>query len=75
MGNGLNPFLSGVDGLNGKEIQGRRGICIGVAGSLCCIAETNPTLQNYYIPIKTKTKRPDPVVPPLKPVAAPVALE
>ena len=44
MGNGLNPFLSGVDGLNGKEIQRRRDICIGVAGSLCCTAETNPTL-------------------------------
>ena len=44
MGNGLNPFLSGGDGLNGKEIQGRRDICISVAGSLCCTAETNPTL-------------------------------
>ena len=30
--------------LNGKEIQGRGGICIHVADSLCCTAETNTTL-------------------------------
>jgi len=27
-------------GLNGKEIQKRRAICIFMAGLLCCIAET-----------------------------------
>ena len=44
MGNGLDSLLSGVDGLNGKEIQGRRDVCTGVAGSLCWATETNPTL-------------------------------
>ena len=29
--------------LNGKEIQKRGDICIGIADSLCCTAETNTT--------------------------------
>ena len=30
--------------LNGKEIQKREDICIRIADSLCCTAETNTTL-------------------------------
>ena len=30
--------------LNGNEIQKRGGMCINVADSLCCTAETNTTL-------------------------------
>ena len=39
--------------LNGKEIQRREDICICIADSLCCIAETNITLESNYAPIKT----------------------
>ena len=37
--------------LNRKELQEREDICLCVAESLCCIAETN-TLCNNHIPIK-----------------------
>ena len=38
--------------LNGKQVQGKGGTFIYVAGSFCCTAETNPTLENNYMPIK-----------------------
>ena len=38
--------------LNGKEIQKRGDICIHIADSLCCTAETNTTLHSNYIPIR-----------------------
>ena len=50
---------------NGKEIQGKGDICIHVADSLCCTAETNTTLQSTYTlstKIKNKTKRPRKVI-------------
>ena len=37
---------------NGKDIQKREDICMCVADSLCCIAETNTTLKSNYTPIK-----------------------
>ena len=44
--------------LNVKEIQKRGDICIGVADSPYCIAETNTTLSSNYTPIKIlKRKR------------------
>ena len=45
---------------NGKEIQEKGYICIHVADSLCCTAETNTTLQSTYTSItkiKNKTKK------------------
>ena len=36
--------LNVLGDLNGKESQKRRDICICVADSLCCTAETNTTL-------------------------------
>ena len=38
--------------LNGKEIQGGGDICICVADSLCCTAETNTAVKSNYTPIK-----------------------
>ena len=32
-------------------------ICIVIADSLCCIAETDTTLYDNYTPIKNKTTR------------------
>ena len=42
--------------------SGRRGseggdICIHTDDSLCCIAETNTTLQSSYTPIKNNEKK------------------
>ena len=36
------PVLCGD--LNGKKIQGRRDICVNIADSFCCAAETNTAL-------------------------------
>ena len=36
---------------------GRGYICIYIANSLCCIAETNTILQSNYTPIKKKLKK------------------
>ena len=38
--------------LNGKEIYKAEDICIPVADSLCCTAETNTTLSSNYTPIQ-----------------------
>ena len=43
--------------LNGKEIQKRGNICIHIADSLCCTAETNTTLQSNYTPLKINFKK------------------
>ena len=43
--------------LHGKEIQKRGDICINLADSLCCMAETNTTFKNSYIPIKINLKK------------------
>ena len=45
--------------LNGKEIQKRGNMCIYVADSLCCTAETN-SIVNKYTPIKIKNKKNQP---------------
>ena len=37
--------------LNGKEIQKREDICIHIADSHCCTAETNTTLKINYTPV------------------------
>ena len=37
--------------LNGKKSQKRGDICMNIADSLCCAAETNTTLQRNCIPI------------------------
>ena len=38
--------------LIGKEIQKRGDLFIHVVDSLCCMAETNTTLQRNYTPTK-----------------------
>ena len=43
--------LDGWEG-GGKEVQEGRDICIHIADSLCCTAETNTTLQINCTPIK-----------------------
>ena len=43
--------------LNGKEIQNRADICICMADSFCCTAETNTTLQSNYTPVKINFKK------------------
>ena len=43
--------------LNGKEIHKRGDICIRIADSLCCTAETHTTLKSNYTPIKIKKKK------------------
>ena len=40
--------------INGKEIQKRGDICIHVADSLCCTAETNILNQLHFNKIKKK---------------------
>lgn len=42
--------LEGRDGCEG----GRRDVCIHVADSFNCIAQTNTTWQNNYMPIKKR---------------------
>ena len=47
--------LEGWDwGENGREVPRRGDICIHVADSLCCAAETNRILQNNYTLINTQ---------------------
>ena len=43
--------------LNGKKIQKRGDICICIADSLCCTAETNTALLSNYTPIKINLKK------------------
>ena len=43
--------------LNGKEIHKRGDICIRIADSLCCTAETNTTLLSKYSLIKINLKK------------------
>ena len=38
--------------LHGKEIQKRRTVCIRIADSFCCSADTNTTLQSDYTTVK-----------------------
>ena len=38
--------------LNGKEIQNRRGICVDMADSLCCLTDTDTAVKSNYTPIK-----------------------
>ena len=38
--------------MGGKEDQEDGYVCIKIAGSLCCTAETNTTLYSNYIPTK-----------------------
>ena len=40
----LSDDLEGWDGGEGREAQEREDICIHMADSHCCIAETNTTL-------------------------------
>ena len=40
----LSGDLDGWDGGRGREVQGGRDICIPIADSLRCAAETNATL-------------------------------
>ena len=47
----LYPTQDSID-LNGKEIQKRGDICIYIADSLCCTAESNTTLWGNYTPRK-----------------------
>ena len=42
----------GCGDLHGTEIQKGRDMCICVADSRCCTAETNTKLQGNYTPIK-----------------------
>ena len=42
---------------NGKEIHKRGDMCVCIADSLCCTAETNTTLESNYTPIKKKRRR------------------
>ena len=44
-------------GLNRKEIQKRGRMCISISDSLCFTAETSPTLQCKYTPIKVNVQR------------------
>ena len=39
---------------SGREAQGGGDICIHIADSLHCTAETNSTLKSNYPPIKNK---------------------
>ena len=45
-------YLMDSGDLHGTEIQKGRDMCICVADSLCCTAETNTKLQGNYTPIK-----------------------
>ena len=49
----LGDALEGWDGGGGREAQKEGDICILIADSCCCTAETNTTLQGNY-PIKNK---------------------
>ena len=40
-----------------KESKERRGICLCITDSLCCIPEANTILYINYIPIKIKKKK------------------
>ena len=40
----------------GREAQQRGDVCIHVADSLCCTAETSMTLQSNYTSVKNKQK-------------------
>ena len=40
------------NGLYGKRMQNRVGVCVCITDLLCCAPETNTTLQINYIPIK-----------------------
>ena len=43
--------------LNGKEIQKRGDICIGIADSLCCTVEINSVKPLYTKQINLKNKQ------------------
>ena len=55
----LCDHLEGWDREGGREAQerGYGDICIHIADSLCCVAETNAPLQSNYTPIKTFKKK------------------
>ena len=43
--------------LDRKELQKRGGLCVHVAGSLCCAAESSTALRNSCSPIKVSLKK------------------
>ena len=45
-----------LSALNGKEIKKRKNICTGIADSLCCTIETNPTSESSYITTEINLK-------------------
>ena len=50
--------LEGWDGVGGEgDIQERKDICILMADSCFCVAETNTTLESNYTPVKNKFKK------------------
>jgi len=47
--------LEGWDGVgSGREVEEKGNICIAMADSCLCMAETNTTLESNYTPIKNK---------------------
>ena len=44
-------------GKGGRQSQEGEDICIHIAGSHCCTAETNTTLSSNYTPIKKKKRK------------------
>ena len=44
---------------SGREVQEEGEICMHMADSRCCTAETNTTLESNYPPIKNKLKKKD----------------
>ena len=51
----LCDILEGWDGVGGgREVHERGDVCIPVAGSRCCPAETSTILKRKYPPIKRK---------------------
>ena len=41
----------------GRDVQEGGDVCIHIADTLCCTAETNTTLQSNYPPVKKKKKK------------------
>ena len=49
--------MGGMQGGDGKEVQEGGDVCIYMADSLHCTAETNTTFQSKYSPIKRKRNK------------------
>ena len=56
-----SAMTAGVRQGDAKEAQEGEDVCVYIANSLCCIAETNTILQSNYTPIKKSLQR----LPPL----------